>query len=462
MKNILISYSIVFIAIIGSLQPATAAVTGRLALDLGQQGWESALVWRPTVVYSGSSFMMWYSGEANNGIDNIGLATSGDGVSWARYAQNPVLKIRALSWDSGSVQEPWVIYENGEYKMWYTGQQLTTQSITVQSIGYATSPDGIQWTKYSDNPVLTAGKSGDWDDKWVYRPVVVSTGSKYMMYYSGRSNAGTTGTQVGVALSNDGIHWDKQGPASAFSKLTLSRSGWDSYSQFLGGVLKTGAGYMLAYYGSSATNDPYQIGLASSSDGISWFPYPDNPAITYGSSGSWNDGGVRHPVLIAVGDKYYVYYSVDKRNDGTRIGVTILPSSQYTISFSTIASSSLTSTIATTAASSQPITSTTSESTVALGTGGVSSNLLILAVVIAVIVVAGAVFLMRRRPAGPKVREVTAPMIELRRGPPPRMEVPKVTEAPPAPGKGFKHCIHCGATIPAVVMFCTKCGKKQE
>jgi len=140
-------------------------------------------------------------------------------------------------------------------------------------------------------------------------------------------------------------------------------------------------------------------------------------------------------------------------------------STSQTASSITVTTLLTSTTVATKSVTSQSITSTTSEATAALGIGGVPSNLLILAVVIAVIVIVGVVFLMRRRAAGSKMQEITTPA-EPSRGPPPRMEAPKVTEAPPAPrpppARGFKRCIHCGATIPAVVVFCTKCGKKQE
>ena len=140
-------------------------------------------------------------------------------------------------------------------------------------------------------------------------------------------------------------------------------------------------------------------------------------------------------------------------------------STSQTVSSISVTTLLTSTTVATKSVASQSITSTTSEATAALGIGGVPSNLLLLAAVIAVIVIVGVVFLMRRHASGSKMQEITAPA-EPSRGPPPRIEAPKVTEAPPAPrpasARGFKHCIHCGATIPAVVVFCTKCGKKQE
>jgi len=105
---------------------------------------------------------MWYSGENDQYDDNIGLAISTDGVSWVRYGQNPVLRVGAIGeWDSRSVMEPWVIFENGEYKMWYSGMMAANRTLLSYEIGYATSSDGIHWVKYPANPVLTASPSGD-------------------------------------------------------------------------------------------------------------------------------------------------------------------------------------------------------------------------------------------------------------------------------------------------------------
>lgn len=105
----------------------------------------------------------------NKGEDenNIGFATSTDGVTWSRHTQNPVLTVGPSGqWDSALVHEQWVMKQGNEYKMWYSGASCYPNgTIQSYSIGYATSAEGTQWTKYSGNPVLTAGSSGSWDDK---------------------------------------------------------------------------------------------------------------------------------------------------------------------------------------------------------------------------------------------------------------------------------------------------------
>jgi hypothetical protein len=96
------------------------------------------------------------------------------------------------------------------------------------------------------------------------------------------------------------------------------------------------------------------------------------------------------------------------------------------------------------------------------------TNLVIIAVLIGAVVVAVVVVVGRRGKSQPKIREVPLPPRPepYRERPVAPMEAPRITRpAPPPPAPvatAFKHCIHCGAKIPDVVTFCTKCGRKQE
>ena len=76
---------------------------------------------------------------------------SPDGVDWEKYANNPVLKVGAAGeWDQHNVIQPAVIFDGAEYKMWYHGGG----TVGTNGIGYATSTDGVTWTKFENNPVL--------------------------------------------------------------------------------------------------------------------------------------------------------------------------------------------------------------------------------------------------------------------------------------------------------------------
>ncbi|MGA2785323.1 MAG: hypothetical protein ABSF09_11560, partial [Candidatus Bathyarchaeia archaeon] len=201
-----------------------AAGHGRMILDVGAQ-WDQYLS-RPSVVHVGSQFMMWYAGDSQSdggGIENIGLAISQDGTTWTKYVYNPVLTVGSSgTWDSDSVNDPWVIWDGVQYQMWYTGWSLNGQ---LAQIGYATSPDGTHWVKFGGNPVLTPSVHRTLDtadDQWVSRPTVITGNSLLVMYYAGRASDRGTSTVL-IASSRDGASWSKSS-----SRPTIPVGSWDS------------------------------------------------------------------------------------------------------------------------------------------------------------------------------------------------------------------------------------------
>jgi hypothetical protein len=71
------------------------------------------------------------------------------------YENNPVLKPDSWgSWDDGGYSEAEVYYHDGLFHMFYGGAKLNpTRILSRESIGYAYSTDGMNFTKYHNNPV---------------------------------------------------------------------------------------------------------------------------------------------------------------------------------------------------------------------------------------------------------------------------------------------------------------------
>ena len=405
------------------------AIQGTQVLNVGPAPWDSAQLFRPWVIYDGTSFTMWYGGEDSQGADRIGMATSNDGISWTKYSGNPVLDPGTPgSWDGDSISDASVIKENGQYKMWYSGQTYGATSVDdVFKIGYATSPDGIHWTRYSENPVLTPGSLGSWDDRRVWRPSVISTGSGYVMYYRGAAVAEGSQAKAGVATSSDGIHWTK----TTVLTMPAGSSGWDAYSRQvgalnIGGVMRSGNTYIMSYSSIKAqSSTPAQIGVASSEDGTNWTPYPDNPVITYGTSGGWDSGpgGVgagnfAGSMILAAQSQYYVYYAASGPTGSYTIGVATLPLSVYPISqtTSTTSSSTVSSTVSTTSKTSvtQQTTTTTTPVSPPLVLGGSLPSLIIgrMSQATLLMVTLGAIFAVTRIASKKKLKTRGIPGIE--------------------------------------------------
>ena len=165
--------------------------------DPGQ--WDSFYRGQIALIKDGAVYKMWFSGAASTGPWQTGYATSTDGLDWDIYAGNPVLTAGAPgSWDEIESDGPTVIKDGATYKMWYHG---CNADFSVCSIGYASSSDGTHWAKYAGNPVL-APTSGGWDESGVLWPRVVKDGAAYKLWYHSDG-------KLGYATSSDGIHWTK-------------------------------------------------------------------------------------------------------------------------------------------------------------------------------------------------------------------------------------------------------------
>ncbi|MCK5560125.1 MAG: hypothetical protein KAJ51_06010 [Thermoplasmata archaeon] len=278
-------------------------------------GWEQPVVTNPSVVFNGTGYMMWYQGISGAPKWQIGLATSPDGVTWTKYSGNPVLTVGPSgSWDEIHVGIPRVLYDGNIYKMWYQGQGTSNDHLT----GYATSTDGINWQKHPSNPVITPGGSSDWDGHYAGHPEIHYDGWTYQNWYTGLNQIGSGNApyQIGYAASFDGINWVKYA-----SNPILPATGWYIGNNHMSVIPEMG-GY-LGWYCKKFINGSqldFCINHATSSDGINWINYPNNPALVKGSPGDWDDLHVGAPEVIFSGKQYYMYYR-GKDSTCTQIGL---------------------------------------------------------------------------------------------------------------------------------------------
>ena len=224
--------------------------------------WEALRVGFPSVIYANGLYRMWYQGQIGQTIQ-IGYASSSDGIIWTRYSGNPVLRPgSAGSWEVSLVQAPSVRIneETGGYHMWYTGGDGT-----YFQTGYASSLDGLVWTKASANPVLRVGGSGTWDSKRaVFARVNVAEDGTFQMWYSGDDLLSTLSYEIGYATSPDPVSWEKWPSNPVFSP--GQPDAWDDYMVYAAQVLPVADDWSMFYSGGASSSGPYAIGLARSSD----------------------------------------------------------------------------------------------------------------------------------------------------------------------------------------------------
>lgn len=247
---------------------------------------------------------MWYEAVPGGNQSTTAYATSSDGLNWTEYAGNPVM----------SPSEPWegaggTNHEDSPTAVLHEDglYKLWYHGIsdTTRQIGYAESVDGLNWTKYAGNPVLAPGPAGAWDADTVCEPRVIHTGNQYVMFYT--HCAASHG--IGLATSNDGKTWTKY---AGNPVLTVGPSGaWDSQQVSWGEVYYDGQRFYMWYPGHDNSANGFSLGVAISADGKTWTRSPNNPVMTPPPQplGKGDDLGVESsPTVLRLGDTMLVYY----------------------------------------------------------------------------------------------------------------------------------------------------------
>ena len=220
------------------------------------EGWQDDLN-RPSVVFRDGLYHMWVTGQFKpgqaDGTSHIFYATSKDGLNFERAGELPVL-VPELPWEKQAVMNPHVFWDGEEqlYKMWYSGGE----QYEPNAIGHATSEDGICWTKHKNNPVFSASPTNRWENHKVAGCHVVKVENWYIMFYIGYFDEDYA--QIGMARSLDGVtNWERY-PMNPI--IAPSPGGFDGEACYKPYPLYDGEKWLLWYNGR--IGDSEQIGVA--------------------------------------------------------------------------------------------------------------------------------------------------------------------------------------------------------
>jgi len=149
-----------------------------------------------SVIYVKGAFYMYYTGGRLGSHPAIGLATSTDGIKFARTGNsgsNLGLVLQPTV-DEQGLEDPSVLYDNGTWYMVYAyrrkgGYDSYTRGVTLPAFRVATSDDGINWTKVGGNgsvagtDVLSHGGLNTWDGYHIEWHQVYKIADGYLMIY---------------------------------------------------------------------------------------------------------------------------------------------------------------------------------------------------------------------------------------------------------------------------------------
>ncbi len=189
----------------------------------------------PTSVFAdGAGWVMYYTAvlaPQREGWEVWRATAPGPDGPWTAGEQPVLRRGPAGAWDAGGLDFPAVIRSDAGYLMLYSG--VSSIQRETGSIGLATSPDGITWTKHDDpattdaahsesDPVLEPGLCGTFDARAVHQPRVVRQGDELVLAYAGYAGAPESRAGIGLARSEDaGRTWSCAWPSPALDPTGL-------------------------------------------------------------------------------------------------------------------------------------------------------------------------------------------------------------------------------------------------
>ncbi len=297
---------------------------GNPILTVGAPGtWDDNWVHPYSFIDMGDgTYRMYYGGAGAGGMsgipEKVGFATSLDGYTWSKYGSNPILSQGAGgTWDDNRIEHFCILKEGSNWYAWYAGEPGDGS----WKIGYATSSDGISWTKYGGNPVMT-GTVSEWDSYFVVPSSVIKEGSTYYMFYWGGPVNSQLNWQFGLATSTDRINWTKSGDNPIMDG---GPGDWDDEPLDYH-VQKIGDTYFMFYQSNTSDGVYSAIGAATSPDRVNWTKATTTNSFPRGANGTWDDTWNEGPTLFKIGSTWLMYYMGQPGSGPMEIGVmTFIP-----------------------------------------------------------------------------------------------------------------------------------------
>jgi predicted GH43/DUF377 family glycosyl hydrolase len=313
-------------------------------LTAGEEGsWDEVFAGAPSIIQSDSLFYMFYLGCNRTLSIAVGLATSSDGIHFTKFNGNPLLAPDGNGFDAmqaapGRIVKTdslWVMYYNGQEQLIYSPGPCIGRAIATQLTG--------PWKK-DEEPVISGGSRGEWDEGFILPgSVLVMEDGTLRMYYTGGADIMRWGDfYIGMATSPDGIVWTKYNdPATTKHPFAESdpvmmpgkEGEWDGSDLWMPHVLKSETEYRMFYsgtpeYARSEASEMSSIGYAISRDGIKWEKYSGNPVLKSSDDAHFREpgitGGIENPWVIYSDSVWYLFYDYTNSPSGIGMATAVL------------------------------------------------------------------------------------------------------------------------------------------
>ncbi|MDP8981553.1 MAG: hypothetical protein M3O35_13300 [Acidobacteriota bacterium] len=224
---------------------------------------------------------------------------------WKSQSAPVLLPSAPPEWDAVDVLNPSVIRRGSELLNLYSGFDGK-----MWRTGLATSMDGVTWTKAG---LVLQPDPRSWESSGIAaNGSVVDDGIELLYYYQ----AGEP-PRIGLARSSDGRQWTKFGnPVLPLGP----RGSWDERGVADAYVIRAGKAWYLYYLGMDRARRQ-RLGIATSTDGLTWYKLRSNPVLGLGEFGAFDENGLGEPAVWAAHGDYWMLYTGRDRAEVRRLGL---------------------------------------------------------------------------------------------------------------------------------------------
>jgi uncharacterized protein YjdB len=226
----------------------------------------------------------------NDSLENPSVNASNDGVNWEVPAglKNPLATVPSL----GHNCDPELFYNAKTNELWI--YYLEANDVNTTYVKFLKSSNGVTWT--TPKTIIT-------DSRSAYETIspTVDYNSVTRTYYMWSVNLGveTNGSQdnyLELRTSTDGVNWSAPTKLPSMVMMPYEEI-WHIYIRYIPAYKQYWCIFAAYPDGGDGGSDTI-LYFARSTDGINWQTWPNQPILSKGVSGAWDEGNVYRSSFI--------------------------------------------------------------------------------------------------------------------------------------------------------------------
>lgn len=247
----------------------------------------------PHVVNFGGRYLMYYSIPPMQGVEdsswNIGIAESSDLISWTKVGE--ITPAPGADYERKGLCAPGALVRDGKVHLFYQ----TYGNRRDDAICHAVSHDGIHFERNATNPIFKP--TGEWNCGRAIDAEVYEFNDQYFLYFATRDPDFKI-QMMGVAVAPRETNFNREDWQQAVdASILYPELPWEGEC-VEGASITIQDGRMYMFYAGAYNNWPQQVGVAVSDDGLTWERLFDEPFLPNGKPGEWNESESGHPYIF--------------------------------------------------------------------------------------------------------------------------------------------------------------------